>query len=109
LTQILQWTWWWNSTEQKPDDIGPDKVLVELNTNFSAKGLDPQEIQAVVAAWQAGAISRDTMMDLFRRGEILPEGRTAKEEFKAINQKSQPLNSPESASVPIPRDQLSTF
>jgi hypothetical protein len=30
----------------------------------------------VVAAWQAGAISQETMFDLFRRGEILPAGRT---------------------------------
>ena len=26
--------------------------------------------------WQAGAISQETMFDLFRRGEILPAGRT---------------------------------
>lgn len=38
------------------------------------------EIQAIVAAWQANAISRDTMTDLFRRGEVLPEGRTNEEE-----------------------------
>ena len=30
----------------------------------------------MVAAWQAGAISQDTMLELFRRGEVLPEGRT---------------------------------
>jgi len=35
---------------------------------------------AIVAAWQAGAISRDTMTELFRRGEVLPEGRTTEEE-----------------------------
>ena len=35
-------------------------------------------VQAVVAAWHA--ISRDTMTDLFRRGEVLPEGRTNEEE-----------------------------
>jgi hypothetical protein len=27
---------------------------------------------------------RDTMTDLFRRGEVLPEGRTAEEEGKLI-------------------------
>ena len=34
----------------------------------------------MVAAWQAGAISQDTMFDLFRKGEVLPEGRTNAEE-----------------------------
>jgi hypothetical protein len=37
-----------------------------------------------VAAWQAGAISRDTMSDLFRRGEVLPEGRTDEEEAALV-------------------------
>jgi hypothetical protein len=86
LTEILRWIYWWHSTEENPDDIGDDKVLVELNTDFSTTGMDPQELTAVVAAWQAGAISRDTMTDLFRRGEVLPEGRTAEEEIAAIHQ-----------------------
>jgi hypothetical protein len=84
LTEILRWIYCWHSTEENPDDVGDDKVLVELNTDFSTTGMDPQELTAVVAAWQAGAISRDTMTDLFRRGEVLPEGRTAEEEVKAI-------------------------
>ena len=37
-------------------------------------------LQAVVAAWQSGAISRDTMFELFRSREILPDGRTNEDE-----------------------------
>jgi len=85
LTQVLQWVYWWNSIADNPDDIGQDKVMLELNTDFSTTGMDPQELTAVVAAWQAGAISRDTMTDLFRRGEVLPEGRTAEEEVRSIS------------------------
>lgn len=55
------------------------QVTVELNTDYSTKGLSAQEIQSVVAAWQAGAISREAMNDLFRRGEVLPEGQTSEE------------------------------
>jgi hypothetical protein len=44
----------------------------ELNTDFSMKGLSPQEITAIVAAWQAKAISRNTMTELFRKGKVLP-------------------------------------
>ena len=84
LTQVLRWAHWWNSTEESPDDGTTEQVLVELNTDFSTKGLGPQEIQANVAAWQANAISRDTMTDLFRRGEVLPKGRTKEEEEKLI-------------------------
>ena len=66
-----------------------EAVRIERNTDFSTKGLGQQEIQAIVAAWQANAISRDTMTDLFRRGEVLPEGRTNEEEELLI--KNAPL------------------
>ncbi|MDB6035028.1 MAG: hypothetical protein JWM16_5366 [Verrucomicrobiales bacterium] len=56
--------------------------------------MDPQEIQTVVAAWQAGAISRETMTDIFRRGEVLPEGRSVEEEMAAITSGHQPQNRP---------------
>jgi len=60
------------------------EVLVKVNTDFSTKGLDSQEVQAVVAAWQAGVISRDTMFELFRKGEILPDGRTNQDEARLV-------------------------
>ena len=85
LTQVVCWAYWWNSTEETPDDVTNEQVLVELNTDFSTKGLAAQEIQTIVAAWQIGAISRDTMTDLFRRGEVLPEGRSTDEETKLIS------------------------
>lgn len=80
LTHMLRWVAWWNSTEAMPEDIGEDRVLVQLNTDFSNKGMASDELTAIVAAWQAGAISRETMFDLFRRGEVLPAGRTDEEE-----------------------------
>ena len=84
LTQVLRWANWWNSTEVWPDDVTKDQVSIELNTDFSTKGLSAQEITAVVQAWQNGALSRDSMMDIFRRGEVLPEGRTNEEEERLI-------------------------
>ena len=84
LTQVLRWVYWWNSTEESPDDVTTGQVSIELNTDFSTKGLSSAEIQSIVAAWQAGTISRETMLDLFRRGEVLPEGRTNEEEERLI-------------------------
>jgi len=84
----LRWAYWWNSTDGLPDDITNEQVLIELNTDFSTKGLASQDIQAIVAVWQAGAISRDTMTELFRRGEVLPEGRTTEEEEELIGRSS---------------------
>ncbi len=84
LTQVLRWVYWWNSTEPIPDAIGPDLVLASLNTDFSITGMSFQEITALVAAWQAGAISQDTMLDLFRAGEVIAPGRTNEEEIKLL-------------------------
>jgi hypothetical protein len=40
------------------------------------------EITAIVSAWQAGALSRESMFELFRRGEVLPAGRSNEEEAR---------------------------
>ena len=47
-------------------------------------GMASTEITALVAAWQAGAISQDSMFELFRRSEILPDGRNNEEEAGLI-------------------------
>src|SRR6185436_12603428 len=75
---------WWNSTEEIPDAIRSADVLIQLNTDFSLKGMSSQDLQAVVAAWQSGALSKDSMFELFRRGEILPDGRTNQDEAALI-------------------------
>ena len=97
LTQVLRWAYWWNSTEDLPDHVTSDSVVMELNTDFAMTGLTAQELTAVVGAWQKGAISRDTMLHLFRKGEILPEGRTTEEEADLIAQEKPPVAAPASA------------
>jgi len=92
LTQVLRWVYWWNSTEPIPDAIGPDLVLASLNTDFSITGMSFQEITALVTAWQAGAISQATMLDLFRAGEVIAPGRTNEEEIKLLKTETPPPN-----------------
>ncbi len=95
LTQVLRWVFWWNSTEEIPDAITSADVLIQLNADFSLKGMSSQDLQAVVAAWQSGALSKDSMFELFRRGEILPDGRTNQDEaalIKAAGAVNQPNN-----------------
>jgi hypothetical protein len=86
LTQVLRWAFWWNSTEDKPELITDQQALLELSSDFRTKGMTSQEITALVAAWKAGAISRDTMFNIFRRFEILPDGRTNEEEILLVNE-----------------------
>jgi hypothetical protein len=84
ISQVLRWVYWWNSTEQFPEDVSEDIVLLNINTDFTAKGLTSLELTAIVSAWQAGAISQATMFDLFRKGEVLPTGRTDAEEQNLV-------------------------
>ena len=84
LSQVMRWAYWWNSTDDLPDHVTNEQVVMELNTDFAMTGMTAQELTAVVGAWQKGAISRDTMLHLFRKGEILPEGRTTEEEAQLI-------------------------
>ena len=72
-----------------------DQVVIELNTDFSTKGLSAQEVTAIVAAWQNGALSRDSMLDIFRRGEVLPEGRSNEEEIKLVGKSGAPKQAQE--------------
>ena len=91
LTQVMRWAYWWNSTEEIPELVTDGQVLLELNTDFSTSGMTSDELKAIVAAWQAGAISQDTMLELFRKGEILPDGRTIQAEAALIAGKAKPI------------------
>jgi hypothetical protein len=51
--QVLAWAYWWNSTEDLPEQITNEQVLIELNTDFSMKGMSAQETVSVVKAWQS--------------------------------------------------------
>jgi hypothetical protein len=88
LTQVLRWVYWWNSTEAVPNALTKADVLIRLNTDFGIQGMESKDLTAVVAAWQAGAISQDTMLELFRKGEILPDGRTNADEVGLIGRGS---------------------
>jgi hypothetical protein len=89
LTHVLRWVYWWNSTIDTPHRATAQEVLVELNTDFDTAQMTAEEIQALVRSWQAGAISRDTLLYRLRQGEILPPGRTPEEEL-ALVQKQPP-------------------
>jgi hypothetical protein len=80
----MRWVYWWNSTEALPEMVTDGQVLVELNTDFGVTGMQSGELAAVVKAWKDGAISQDSMLELFRKREILPEGRSNADEVALI-------------------------
>jgi hypothetical protein len=66
------------------------QVRYQLNTDFMPVGLSAQDMAGLVQAYQAGAISFDTLIDNLKRGEIVPAERTAEDE-KAMIDANPPL------------------
>lgn len=62
------------------DGANPDEVEVPPNLDFIDRGLTPQEIVALVSAWQSGAYSKLTLFENLQRGEIIDPARTFEEE-----------------------------
>ena len=89
---MLRWVYWWHSTEATPQDVTAEHIGYELNSDLEASLLSASEIQALVAAWQSGAISRDTLLHNFRTGEILPPARTNEQEMELIRNEPPPSN-----------------
>ena len=81
-----------HSTEAAPGDVTAEHISYQLNTDFEASMMSATEITALVAAWQSGAISRDTLLHNFRTGEILPPARTNEQEMELIKNEPPPLN-----------------
>lgn len=77
LTQALRRLAWWQGLE-------PESVTVRLNRDFVEARLAAPEILALVESWQRGAISRRTLYDNLRDGEVLPPGRDFAEEESLI-------------------------
>ena len=102
LTHVLRWIHWWHSTEDTPDLVSTEQVLVSLNTDFSLQGMDSNAITALVSAWQAGAISQDTMLDCFRKGEVIPDGRSNAEEKALAGEGVRILEGGLEAALPLP-------
>jgi len=53
----------------------PEQVIVTPNLEFFDRSISAQDIQAIVAAWQAGAISHRTVFDKLQAGGVIPEDR----------------------------------
>jgi hypothetical protein len=95
MNELLRWVYWWHSTEAAPEEISSEQLKYELNTDFETARLGAGEIQALVAAWQAGAISRDTLLHNFRTGELLPPARTNEQELELIGDFKPPAETGE--------------
>lgn len=91
LTKALKICVWWIGFEASPADVEDERCRIELNTDFVLTKMTSEELTALVAAWQSGAISRDTMWHNLRMGELLPDKRSNEEEADLIETDAEVL------------------
>jgi hypothetical protein len=91
LTDVMRWVYWWHTVIPDPSDVDEETVCVKLNTDFETAHLNGNDLAALVSAWQAGAISRDTLLHNLRQGEILPPGRSNDQELKLVRSEPRPV------------------
>ncbi len=81
LSRVLRTAQWWIAGGALDAKDG----AFAMSTDLAARAMSGEEITAVVTAWRAGAISRETMLDRLKRGEVLPDGRSVAQERRLIH------------------------
>tara|TARA_R110000772_G_scaffold45987_5_gene105112 strand:+ start:873 stop:2375 length:1503 start_codon:yes stop_codon:yes gene_type:complete len=105
LSRAMQIAAWWSdkTSSKKPKDYSETNFIV-VSQDFVSAGMNPQTLTALVSALQMGAISYPTFFYNLQKGEMYPEGTTADEEKRDLEQES-PMPTP--APEPEPAPQLS--
>jgi hypothetical protein len=70
------------------------EVEYELNRDFVPVRMGPQELTALVTAWQTGAVSGQTLFDNLQRGEIIKPGIEYEEEQARIGESAPVMVAP---------------
>lgn len=103
LSLALTWCakvhlWWITAGTDKAEAL---PVKIALNDDFVATTMTPEELKAIILAYQAGAISFETMYESLQKGELTREGVTAEDE-KALIDKEQVLDDARIAAMQEP-------
>ena len=93
LTMALKWFCEWAGS---PDE----KALYELNKDFYPVSMDPATLTALVSAWQAGAISDQSLFSKLQQGEVIaPEVTIEQEDARKA---AHPPPAPQPTNLPGP-------
>ncbi len=77
----------------------PEEVKVALNRDFIEVRLDATEIGSLVAGWQAGAFSHQTLWSNLQKGEVADPKRTLEEELQLIEEEIESAPGPRPAAA----------
>ena len=67
-------------------DIENVDTIVHINTDFDVSNMSTAELTAYVSAWQAGAISKRTMFNNLKEGEIVEASKSFEDEQSEIDE-----------------------
>jgi hypothetical protein len=73
----------------------PVDVTVHINTDYDVANMSTAELTAYVSAWQSGAISKRTMFNNLKEGEIIEATKSFEEEQSEIDEEQK-------AKMPMP-------
>ncbi len=90
---------WAGASEKEIEDL-----QAELNSDFFDTRMEAAEVQALVAAWQSGAFSKETLHARLQEGEIIAPDRTFEEEQEAIEREGEDFGAA-SAEVPTTEEE----
>lgn len=76
LERALQWFAAWEGAT--------GNVVYQLNRDFLPMTMTPGEISALMAAWQGGGISQETLFENLKQGEVIRDDKTFEEEQDLI-------------------------
>lgn len=62
------------------------QIVCELNTQYGIESMNPQELTALVGAWQAGAISKRSLFAKLQSGHVIADGVVFEDEQEQIDE-----------------------
>lgn len=92
LTRAFQWFADWQNVNQE--------VKFELNRDFLPTKMDAATLTAMIAAWQVGGFSKETLFVNLQRGGIIADGTTFEEEEAKIENEGPMLGAMPIGAVP---------
>ena len=87
-TIALRMMSWWAGLSASLDD---PNIQVKMNQDFIESRMTPQDLLALVTAWQQRGISRQTLTYNVKRGGLLPDNVTEDDEIELIESEAPPM------------------
>jgi hypothetical protein len=86
MTRAISWFAQWAGADHN--------VKFEINRDFYPVEMTPQELTALIAAWQTGGISKQVLFDNLKQGEIIASEVTFEEEEARISNSQPTITAP---------------